>query len=247
MTKLCDFRTARIQKAGATSSAAAAQWKAAKAVKRQIKGLLEEMAPVRTRCMYCLDNRGTDIDHFEPKSLNPLRTFSWDNHLLACSHCNSNVKRDAFPRDPDTGECLLINPTVDDPADHLKLRLGSGEITHRTTKGKVSIEVFGLRHPDLVEGRAAACGALIALLINWNDLHSRGSAEEAARVATLIDRSGFPDVLRAMEKLAGSPLAAMLQDRKFPEALSAWVASPGRQGAIPPMRTGSPASLPAHP
>ena len=57
------------------------------------------MAPGVQRCMYCLDSLGTDIDHFEPKSRRPLRTFCWHNHLLACSRCNSNYKREEYPCD----------------------------------------------------------------------------------------------------------------------------------------------------
>lgn len=53
------------------------------------------------RCMYCGDNQGTDVDHFEPLSLAPLRTFDWPNHLLACSLCNSHYKRHLFPCDED--------------------------------------------------------------------------------------------------------------------------------------------------
>lgn len=62
---------------------------------------LAEMAPGHERCMYCGDSQGTDIDHFEPKSLTPLRTFDWFNHLLACSYCNSNQKRNLYPTAPD--------------------------------------------------------------------------------------------------------------------------------------------------
>lgn len=57
MTKLCDFRTKKIQDAGATGKAADEQWKDARAARRHIKGLLERMAPGRIRCMYCLDNQ----------------------------------------------------------------------------------------------------------------------------------------------------------------------------------------------
>ncbi|MFJ9519367.1 HNH endonuclease [Kitasatospora sp. NPDC101801] len=245
MTKLCDFRTEKIREAGATSQAAHEQWKAAKAARIHIKGLLEQMAPGRVRCMYCLDNQGTDIDHFEPKARTPLRTFCWDNHVLACSYCNSNVKRDLFPCDPATGACLLIDPTVDDPADHLKLLLKSGELKWRTSKGRRSIEVFGLNRPMLRQGRADACGVFISEIVRWHDQVRLGKVEAATRTAVRLRQSGFPDVLRTLEGVAGTPLASVLEDRYFPEALAAWVAIPNCQRVIPSMRAGHTVTLSA--
>ncbi|WP_419999263.1 hypothetical protein [Streptomyces boninensis] len=247
LTKLCDDRTAKIREAGATSKAAVAEWKAAKVAKRHIKSLLIQMAPGRIRCMYCLDNQGTDIDHFEPKARTPLRTFCWDNHLLACSHCNSNEKRNLYPCDPSTGACLLIDPTVDDPADHLMLLPKSGELKARTAKGCHSIKVFGLNRYDLRIGRADACGVFISELVRWHSQVQRGKVKAATHTAVRLRRSGFPEVLRTLESLAGSSYAALLEDEDFPEALSAWVESPDRQVAIPPMRSAPPGSLQARP
>ncbi|MFE2147078.1 hypothetical protein ACFXA3_36030 [Streptomyces sp. NPDC059456] len=247
MTKLCDFRTTKIQDAGATSKAADEQWKDARAARRHIKGLLERMAPGRIRCMYCLDNQGTDIDHFEPKSRTPLRTFCWDNHLLACSHCNSNEKRHLFPCDPETGACLLIDPTVDDPADHLKLLPRTGELKCRTPKGRHSIEVFGLNRDELRKGRADACEMFISGLIRWHDQVQLGKIDAATRTAVRLYRADFPEVLRSLESLAGTPLASVLEDRHFPEALTAWAAIRHQRGWIPSMRTGLGAPLSPHP
>lgn len=96
-------------------------------VRRRVRdGLLATlagMAPGHQRCMYCGDSQGTDIDHFEPKSLAPLRTFEWFNHLLACAYCNSNQKRSSFPRSEADGSPLLLDPTLQDPLEHLRLVL----------------------------------------------------------------------------------------------------------------------------
>ncbi|MFJ9636569.1 HNH endonuclease [Streptomyces sp. NPDC101178] len=238
MTKLCNSRTKKIQDAGATSNAADAQWKGARAARRHIKSLLEQMAPGRIRCMYCLDNQGTDIDHFEPKALSPLRTFCWDNHLLACSHCNSNEKRHLFPCDPDTGACLLIDPTVDDPADHLKLLPRTGKLKFRTPKGKHSIEVFGLNREELRKGRADACEMFISGLIRWHDQLQLGKEEAARRTAVRLRRADFPEVLRTLEGFSGTPLASILEDRHFPAALSFWTSSRESMRATHTMHTG---------
>ena len=73
-----------------------------------LRAVLRAMAPGDEQCMYC-GEIGTDIEHFEPVARNPLRTFDWLNHLLACSTCNSH-KRDQFPSARGTGRCSLTRP-----------------------------------------------------------------------------------------------------------------------------------------
>ena len=105
-----DTRTTQLAQANADSAAARAAWRSARDEKRGIRDHLVKMAPGVQRCMYCGDSLGTDIDHFEPIREFPAGTFVWRNHLLACSYCNSNAKRDLFPRDA-AGTPLLIDPT----------------------------------------------------------------------------------------------------------------------------------------
>ncbi|MFD1364783.1 HNH endonuclease family protein [Actinoplanes sichuanensis] len=126
------------------------------------------MAPGAERCMYCGDNQGTDIDHHEPMARDPLRTFDWLNHLLACSHCNSHHKRDRFPVD-EHGRPLLIDPSVEDPFDHLLLSLSVGEYRALTEKGVQSIEVFGLNRPILARGRQQTFDVVVMCLRQWPD------------------------------------------------------------------------------
>jgi uncharacterized protein (TIGR02646 family) len=149
---LLNRRIAKIAGRGGTPEAARAQWQNAEAAKRDVRELLERMAHGVHRCMYCEDSLGTDIDHHQPIAEAPLRAFDWLNHLLACSHCNSNYKRDAYPSDAD-GACLLIDPSAEDPAAHLTLLLASGEYQARGPKGEETIQVFGLNRSDLIEGR----------------------------------------------------------------------------------------------
>ncbi|MEU8665135.1 hypothetical protein [Actinoplanes philippinensis] len=55
-----------------------------------------------------------------------------------CSHCDSHHKRDRFPVD-DQDRPLLIDPSVEDPFDHLMLSLSVGEYRALTDKGRESI------------------------------------------------------------------------------------------------------------
>lgn len=63
----------------------------------EVRTTLREMGgPVPELCMYCEHSEAGHIDHFEPRSLSPEKTFIWENLLLSCERCNSNYKRDRF-------------------------------------------------------------------------------------------------------------------------------------------------------
>jgi hypothetical protein len=187
--------------------AARAAWKRAgvrKTVHAPLRLLLEGMAPGYQRCMYCGDSQGTDIDHFEPLSRNPLRTFDWLNHLLACSTCNSNLKRDRFPLDA-KGKPLLIDPTTEDPFDHLLLTPSLGVYHPRTEKGRATIEVCGLNRPVLTSGRQHARRVVVLCLAKWSTAHARGDDPAMHEAVLTVQGQPFADVCQAMLRLARSP------------------------------------------
>jgi hypothetical protein len=45
----------------------------------EIRSVLNLMATGRSRCMYCEDNEGTDIEHFYPRASDTERAFLWEN------------------------------------------------------------------------------------------------------------------------------------------------------------------------
>ncbi|MGF1342796.1 HNH endonuclease [Streptomyces flavovirens] len=162
------------------------------------------MAAGFSRCMYCGDSQGTDIDHFKPIAEDPFSAFVWINHLLACSHCNSNEKRDKYPCDS-SGECLLLNPSVEDPWDHLVLTLITGKYTGVTPKGRATIEVFGLGRPDLERGRAKAYVRCKSMLRDWVVQEREGNDEDAREIMESLAVQPFADVLYAMVRRADDP------------------------------------------
>lgn len=85
------------------------------------------MAGRRERCMYCQDSRGVDIEHMWPKTTYPERTFLWENLILVCSGCNRN-KGTRFALDANASP-MLIDPTNDDPWDHLFYESRTGIVT----------------------------------------------------------------------------------------------------------------------
>jgi uncharacterized protein (TIGR02646 family) len=195
-------RTAQLK--NADTAGARRAWQSARAEKAGLRSHLNEMAPGVQRCMYCADSLGTDIDHFEPIKELPARTFDWPNHLLACSFCNSNQKRDLFPRDA-AGLALLIDPTTDDPVDHLRLILRTGEYRPLTLRGTATIDVFGLNRRDLTRGRSGAFEMAKAALCRAHDLLRSTRDGEAADCVRALREQPHASVLNEMLRAAELP------------------------------------------
>lgn len=206
LTSMSDY-TGDIGQAAIPKKRAKQLWKHT-SVRRHIhpvlKSTLAEMAPGLERCMYCGDSQGTDIDHFEPVRDNPLRTFDWNNHLLACSLCNSHLKRDLFPL-ADDGTPMLIDPSSEDPATHLHLSLAVGQYLDLTDRGDATIKVFGLNRKILVQGRRNAYRITPLLLNEWRAAFEKGDVEEAAACAATIWEQPMADVVHAMFHQAVAP------------------------------------------
>jgi uncharacterized protein (TIGR02646 family) len=220
-------RTAKVAKAAAPAAEAERLWgQRNNRAFREVRQALSGMAPGRSRCMYCEDSEGTDIEHFRPKADYPTDAFSWPNYLLACSSCNSNYKRDQFPVDA-KGEPLLIDPTAESPFDHLALVPSTGAFVARTTKGRESIRVFGLARETLEEGRKDAWTAIGLLIVGYARLRRAGKRDEAKAVERAIRKSPFDSVLWHLVRVASTPNTVALIDpawlwalRRYPEILT---------------------------
>jgi uncharacterized protein (TIGR02646 family) len=181
---------------------AALRWKAFRGADRKaLQDTLTQMASGLKRCMYCEDSMGTDIDHFAPKANFPLLTFSWDNHFLACSYCNSNMKRDSYPIDAE-GHVLLLNPVEDEPRDHLALSPSTGRYEARDAKGKASLEVFGLNRDICVGGRRDAWIAACELLRGYDRSVCGEREDEAAEISRVLRNAPFQGVFQELRRLA---------------------------------------------
>lgn len=183
-----------------------------KAAFDDVRGTLEKMATGRARCMYCEDSLGTDIEHFYPRARYPGRTFSWSNYLLACSHCNSNLKRSQFPfhdRRP-----ALLNPSVDDPVEHLLFIPLTGELCATGPKGQPSIDVFGLNDSatprKLPRARKETFLKLQLLLEEYERCMGLRDEPGAALAKQTIVDEPFLTVLGWLIRVAGGPAAGDL-------------------------------------
>jgi uncharacterized protein (TIGR02646 family) len=223
-----DTRTTQLKTVGADSGIARKAWKSAAKDRYGIRNHLTRMAPGIQRCMYCGDNLGTDIDHFEPISSAPVRAFEWVNHLLACSFCNSNQKRDSYPRDP-SGQALLIDPTSDDPSQHLALTLTTGKYRALSNRGQASVDVFGLNREDLARGRRGAFITRSATLCRAYALFGSGHRYEAIQCIAALAEEPHASVLYAMMQsmhlpgavdVLGADVMAALQEPVFVSLLT---------------------------
>ncbi|ANN20905.1 HNH endonuclease [Amycolatopsis orientalis] len=179
-------------------------WRVSRAVRRSLRAGLDVMAAGRGYCMYCGDGLGSTVDHFEPIARNPARAFDWLNHLLACEYCNSHHKRDLFPVDDD-GHSLLIDPTAEDPLEHLFLVLSIGTYRALTEKGEQTIKVCGLNRAQLARGRETAVNQVSALVVGWWTARALGDdVKRRAMAWTLLDQP-HADVLHAMLRQAKMP------------------------------------------
>ncbi len=202
-------RSERLHRTDLSTAAVRREWSGARTVRQGLRRSLLAMTGESARCMYCCDSMGTDIDHFQPIAVAPLRAFDWLNHFLACSYCNSNQKRELYPCDEVSGECLLVDPSRDDPAEHLRLLFSSGLYRGRTPKGRQTIAVFGLNdRNELVRGRSDA------FLLCKDTL-----AGTARREASPDPRDTVEPLLRALSRRPnGDVLHAMLAVRHLPDA-----------------------------
>jgi hypothetical protein len=182
---------------------ARASWRSAP-VRKPIRAVLGKMAAGFETCMYCGESRGTDVDHFEPIARNPLRTFDWLNHLLACSTCNSHQKGKRFPVDRD-GNPLLVDPTAEDPFDHLLLTLSLGIYSPLTPKGEATIAVFGLNERGLPRGRMHARKVVGLALREWDRARACARSDEMQEQVRTVQDQPFADVCQSMLRQAFSP------------------------------------------
>ena len=168
-------------------------------VRRDVMETLQKMASGLERCMYCEDSQGTDIEHFRPKNEYPEFAFIFSNYLLACSHCNSNHKRSKFPLSAQQTP-LLIDPTSDDPADHLTFSPTTGILTALDDRGQTSIDVCGLNREICVAGRFDAWFAMEVMILHYASLKRAGDDNTSARVLAVLRRYPFQSVRTAMAK-----------------------------------------------
>jgi hypothetical protein len=159
---------------------------------------------------------GTDIDHFRPKGDYPENTFVWANYYLACSHCNSNQKRQEFPL-MSGGSPALIDPCDDDPQNHLDFSPSTGRYEERDERGEHTIRVFGLNREVCVKGRRNAWVVLESIVVRYASEPER--REEFLRT---IREYPFQGVRRHLRQFMESPNRDLLLPVVVVESLTSY-------------------------
>ena len=109
-------------------------------LKRKTLEKLREM--FKDCCAYCegryIVTSNSQIEHFKPKSIYPDLMFNYANMNLSCEICNK-AKLNKFDE-------KLINPTVDDPYEHLKFK--AYMISPIDERGEYTIDMFKLNSDE---------------------------------------------------------------------------------------------------
>ncbi|MFP3544388.1 HNH endonuclease [Rhizobium sp. SIMBA_035] len=109
--------------------------------------LVEETAG---KCAYCESKlqhiHHGDVEHMYPKSLDPSKTFEWENLTMACEVCNQNKSN----KDPLLEH--IIDPYVTDPEQHL-IFAGGLIFARGTNEGTATRILLELHRAELVEMR----------------------------------------------------------------------------------------------
>ncbi len=120
-----------------------ARWSSAekKAAFQTVRRTLEGLSFANSRCAYCEDTHGDEIEHIRPKRFFPGQTFVWENYLLSCGPCNrykgsryglvidGQIATLGFERSEPSGPpppalSALIDLRSEDPLDLVTLDLG---------------------------------------------------------------------------------------------------------------------------
>lgn len=181
---------------------------------REAKTAVTDMC--KGKCAYCESPIGTlsdgDVDNFRPKAgargLEPndyspqhywWLAYEWENLLLSCQVCGRKNKRDLFPvegvraaigtrgAELRTERALLIDPTIDDPEDHLVFQ-NDGLVNPLTKQGATTIEILRLNRSELVQLRGIQAKTLEIDL----DFLPQAAGNEILRqdIFRIVDRIG---------------------------------------------------------
>ncbi len=147
-----------------------AHWNSRK-YQNKIKNYLAELS--ESECAFCgiyLRGKEFDIEHFLPKSIFPYLSYSEDNYLPSCTHCNQRLKRAFYSKslehlkdflvDKDVKVLLvggieyqprkilkevsdrLIEPSYDLISEHLEFEPTSATYKNITEIGRLTNEMF---------------------------------------------------------------------------------------------------------
>lgn len=134
------------------------------------------------KCAYCegiiADVSYPHVEHMFPKSARPDLVVAWANLTLGCPVCNVEKADYYEPAAP------LLNPYVEDPADHLEFAGPALFANLGDAAAERTIQKLKLMRPALVTERLKRLEALHHLLQRW---HAEAGINKDFRAEVLRD------------------------------------------------------------
>lgn len=167
------------------------------------------------KCCFCesINRAYEDVEHFRPKGAWMQKegealsetgyywlAYDWSNLLFSCKVCNISFKKNHFPLSDASNrtinhhgnleleEVLLINPSLEDPEDHIYFK-GVDPFAHNNSKkGVSSINILGLRVNDSMSK---------VQRVHAEELHDRRMhLYETLKQVYILATKAFPEELR---------------------------------------------------
>lgn len=169
------------------------------------------------KCAYCecpltSESNYMEVEHFEDKKHNPDKVVAWENLLPSCKKCNGSKGTHNVIDEP------IINPYVDDPKDHLSMRLY--RFRGKTEKGNYTIEVANLNHSTRLVISRFDIGEKVDELIDtaWERYHTfleRQDTRSRNRLIKIVE--GLLEECQPESDYSASTATNLLSDTKFIE------------------------------
>jgi len=172
------------------------------------------------KCAYCecpltSESNYMEVEHFEDKKHNADKVVIWENLLPSCKKCNGSKGTHNVIDKP------IINPYVDDPKDHLSMRLY--RLRGKTEKGNYTIEVTNLNHSSRLVMSRFDIGEKIDELIDtaWDRYYifiERKDTRSKNRLKNIVE--GLLEECQPESNYSASTATNLLTDPKFAELVS---------------------------
>lgn len=172
------------------------------------------------KCAYCecpltSESNYMEVEHFEDKKHNEDKVVIWENLLPSCKKCNASKGNHNVTQYP------IINPYVDEPKDHLSMRLY--RLRGKTDKGNNTIEVTNLNHSSRLVLSRFEIGEKIDELIDiawerYNIFAERRDTRSRNRLINIIE--GLLEECQPKADYSASTATNLLKDSKFIKLVS---------------------------
>jgi uncharacterized protein (TIGR02646 family) len=172
------------------------------------------------KCAYCecpltSESNYMEVEHFEDKKHNSDKVVLWENLLPSCKKCNGSKGTHNVVNEP------IINPYVDEPKDHLSMRLY--RYRGKTDKGNYTIDVTNLNHSTRLVMSRFEIGEKIDELIDtswerYNLFSSKNDTRSKNRLIKIVE--ALLEECQPESDYSASTATNLLTDSKFIKLIS---------------------------